>query len=416
MAKTQDPTTRSFLDTDHYKPTMGQFVFHRYADVPVKYAFKNRTKGVNLAEVIDEGDLRDQLDRIQNLKPTGEEIAYLRTLKNNGGPLFQEDYLDFIENIKLPDYKLTRENGDFKLEFEGPWATGIYWETPALATMNELYFRAILGKMDSEQVAKIMKEGNNRLEEKVNVLKQNPGAKFMEFGTRRRLSAEHQENVTRYLKENVPSQMIGTSNIYLAKTLGIAPKGTMAHETFMVMSGIMHGNDDEIRASHNQVLQEWWDEYGADLSIALSDTYGSEFFFKDMTEQQARDWKGQRQDSGNPADYAEKEIRFYEGKGIDPREKAFVPSDGLDVHKIVNLHNKFNSRIATAAGWGTNLSNDIGLRPLSLVIKAVESNGHGTVKLSDNPAKATGKPKDIERFKRIFEYDDAKYAAEECVY
>lgn len=416
MKNKKDPTTRSFLDTDHYKLTMGQFAFHRYANVTVKYAFKNRTKGVNLAEVIDEEELRDQLDRIQYLKPTKEEIPYLKTLRNNGGPLFQQDYLYFLETIKLPDYKLTRENGDFKLEFEGPWATGIYWETPALATMNELYYRAITKEMDPKQVAEIIKEGNRKLEEKVNVLERNPGIKFMEFGTRRRFSAEHQENVTRYLKEKVPDQMVGTSNLYLAKKLGIPPKGTKAHETYMVMSGIMHGSDDEIRASHNQVLQEWWEEYGADLSIALTDTYGSEFFFKDMTEQQAKDWKGLRQDSGNPANFAKKQIQFYEERGIAPIEKAFVPSDGLDIEKIIGLQNEFGGKIATVAGWGTNLSNDVGLKPLSLVIKAVESNGHGTVKLSDNPAKATGKPEDIERFMRIFEYDPTKYPAEACRY
>lgn len=414
MAKTE-PTTRSFLDSDMYKFTMGQFAFHRYADVPVRYAFKNRTKGVNLAEVIDEGELRDQLDRIQYLKPTREELDYMSTQRNNGEVLFKDDYLNFIENIQLPDYNL-RKKDDFELDFTGPWAKGIYWETPALATMNGMYFKKLVERMDPDQVAALMKERDRRLEEKVRVLENNPQAKFMEFGTRRRFSFDNQEYVTNFLKDRVPNQMIGTSNVYLAMNLGLVPMGTKAHETYMVMSGIMHGSDDEIRASHNQVLKEWWDEYGEGLSIALTDTYGSDFFFKDMTDQQARDWKGLRQDSGNPADFARTQIKFYEEKRIDPQGKVFVPSDGLDVNKIVGLQNKFGSEIPTVAGWGTNLSNDVGLKPLSLVIKAVESNGHGTVKLSDNPAKATGKPEDVARFMRIFEYDPTKYAAEECKY
>lgn len=407
---------RSFLDTDHYKLTMGQFVFRRYEDVPVKYAFKNRTKGVNLAEVIDEKELRQELDRIQDLRPTQSELEYLAGLRNNGKPLFGEGYLDFIRNIRLPDYNLKMENGEFQLEFEGPWAKAIYWETPALAAINELYYKAITDKMDLAQVEALEKEGIRRLENKIQTLEQNPDARFIEFGTRRRFSGEWQEEVVARLKERVPKQMIGTSNVYLAKRYGLEPKGTMAHETFMVMSGIMHENDDAIMASHNQVLREWFEDYGTDLSVALTDTYGTEFFFKDMTLEQARNWKGLRQDSGNPAEFARKQIEFYEARGIDPKTKLFVPSDGLDVETIVGLQNEFGGRINTAAGWGTNLTNDLGLKPLSLVIKAVEANGHGTVKLSDNPAKAMGKPEDVERFKRIFEYDTNKYKLEECTY
>lgn len=409
-------TARSFLDTDHYKLTMGQFAFNRYADVPVKYAFKNRTKGIKLAEVVDERELRQELDRIQDLKPTQKELEYLAGLRNNEKPLFGEGYLDFIRNIRLPDYNLRIKDGEFQLEFEGPWAKAIYWETPALAAVNELYYRALTKRMAPEQVEALKEEGARRLEQKIQVLEQNPDARFMEFGTRRRFGYEWQEAVVKELKQRVPKNMIGTSNVYLAMKLGLAPKGTMAHETFMIMSGIMHENDDAIRASHNQVLREWFEEYGEDLSIALTDTYGTEFFFKDMTEEQARQWKGLRQDSGNPAELARSQIKFYETKGINPKTKLFVPSDGLDVETITQLQNQFGGKIKTAAGWGTNLTNDLGLKPLSLVIKAVESNGHGTVKLSDNPAKAIGNPEDVARFMRIFEYDINKYQLEECKY
>jgi nicotinate phosphoribosyltransferase len=62
-------------------------------------------------------------------------------------------------------------------------------------------------------------------------------------------------------------------------------------------------------------------------------------------------------------------------------------------------------------GWGTNLTNDFrgvapeenfGLHPISLVCKVMEANGRPAVKLSDNPAKATGRPEDIERYRRVF--------------
>jgi len=411
-----EPTTRSFLDTDMYKLTMGQFAFHRYPDVPVKYAFKNRTKGVNLSEVIDEKELRHELDRVQYTAPTTNELDYLASRRINGEQLFKNDYLNFLDGIKLPGYDLSIVDGDFKFETEGPWAKGIYWETPALATFNALYYRALMKDMAPEKIEVFRAEGLKNLEKKIRILEQNPYVRFMEFGTRRRFSPEWQEEVTAILKNRVPVNMTGTSNVYLAMKLGIDPRGTLAHEMDMVMSGIMHGSDEEIRASHNQMLNEWYDEYGPALSIALTDTYGTDFFFKDLTDKQAREWKGFRQDSGDPALFARKQIEFYEARDIDPKTKIFVPSDGLNVDKIINLHNGYANEIPTVAGWGTNLTNDLGLKPLSLVMKAVESNGHGTVKLSDNPAKATGKPEDIARFKRIFEYDDTKYAAEECKY
>jgi len=407
---------QSFLDIDHYKFTMGQFVFHRYPNVPVKYAFTNRTKSVSLADVIDEKDLRRELDFVQQLKPTKEEINYLRSLKNNGEQLCKEDYLNFLGEVQLPNYSLKKEDGNFQLEFEGPWKTAIYWETMALSVMNELYYQSLMKEMNPEQIENIYTTGKRNLEEKIKILQENPEVVFMEFGTRRRFSRDWQEYVVRRFKEAVPNQITGTSNVSLAMKTGLAPRGTMAHELFMIMSGIMHGSDDEIRASHNQVLREWWDEYGYDLSIALTDTYGSEFFFNDFSKKQAEDWKGLRQDSGVPGYFLKKQLQFYGDRNIDSRKKIFAPSDGLELGKILLLHNQSRGKIIQLPGWGTNATNDMGLKTLSMVVKAVESCGYGTVKLSDNPAKTMGKREDVKRFMKIFEYDPSKYQMEECKY
>ena len=395
---------------------MGQFVFHRYPNVPVKYAFTNRTKSVSLADVIDEKDLRRELDFVQQLKPTKEEINYLRSLKNNGEQLCKEDYLNFLGEVQLPNYSLKKEDGNFQLEFEGPWKTAIYWETMALSVMNELYYQSLMKEMNSEQIENIYTTGKRNLEEKIKILQENPEVVFMEFGTRRRFSRDWQEYVVRRFKEAVPNQITGTSNVSLAMKTGLAPRGTMAHELFMIMSGIMHGSDDEIRASHNQVLREWWDEYGYDLSIALTDTYGSEFFFNDFSKKQAEDWKGLRQDSGVPGYFLKKQLQFYGDRNIDSRKKIFAPSDGLELGKILLLHNQSRGKIIQLPGWGTNATNDMGLKTLSMVVKAVESCGYGTVKLSDNPAKTMGKREDVKRFMKIFEYDPSKYQMEECKY
>ncbi|MCR4327491.1 MAG: nicotinate phosphoribosyltransferase [Nanoarchaeota archaeon] len=412
----ENPIISSLLDTDFYKLTMGQFVYNRYPDVIVKYSFKNRTSSVNLAEVVDENDLRRELNNIRSLSLTNDEVNYLKSLKYEGKHLFKEDYIDFLKNIELPTYELSKEKGFLKLEFTGPWSKSIYWETLALSVINELYYKEKLRGMNLEEVEAVYSEGKKRLKKKVRTLRENPEIKFIEFGTRRRFSSGWQSKVVSYLKEHVPSQITGTSNVYLAMKHGLDPKGTMAHETFMVMSGIMHDNDESIRNSHNQVLKEWWEEYGESLSIALTDTYGSEFFFKDITPEQARNWKGLRQDSGDPREFARHQIEFYNGLGIDPKEKLFVPSDGLEIEKMVSLQKEYGNKINIVSGWGTNLTNDMGLKPLSLVIKAVEANGHGTVKLSDNSAKSTGEPSDISRFIQIFEYPPFKYKTEECKY
>lgn len=409
------PIITSFLDMDFYKFTMGQFVFHRYADVPVKYASTNRTKKVRLAEIIPEKDLRRELDAVLDLKPTHAEIEFLRTQKNNGQQMFKEDYLVFLKKVQMSGYNLKVEDGQFVTEFEGPWKKSIYWETLDLSIKNELYYRELTKGLDSDQLAAVYAEGNRRLEEKFDMFQQNPFVTFLEFGTRRRWSGAWQDYCVRRAKEEIPNQIIGTSNVKLAMKYGMKPKGTMAHELFMIMSGIMHGSDDEIRASHQQVLREWFDEYGKDLSIALTDTYGSNFFFKDMPQDLAEAYLGDRQDSGNPRKFAEKQIAFYRQRGIDETKKLFVPSDALTARKIIDLQTEYRGRILQTAGWGTTYTNDLGYGNLSVVVKAVEANGHGTVKLSDNPAKSIGKPEDIARFRRIFDYNPVEYEAEECV-
>ena len=84
-------------------------------------------------------------------------------------------------------------------------------------------------------------------------------------------------------------------------------------------------------------------------------------------------------------------------------------SDGLDVDVIEALHTRFSGRVRVSFGWGTLLTNDFrglvaddALAPFSLVCKAVAANGRPTVKLSDNPAKATGPADEIARYKRVF--------------
>lgn len=408
------PIIERLTDADFYKFTMGQLVFERYPDVRVRYAFKNRTAGVRLAEVIDGAELRRELNHVRSLRFTKTELHYLRGTNEYQDRMFAEPYLEFLAGLELPPYRLETCDGQLVLEFSGRWCEAIYWETIALSIVNELYYRALLERMTNFDRDTVRAEGCLRLQGKIKVLRERPDITFADFGTRRRFSRAWQDYVVGVLAEELPKQCLGSSNTYLAAKHGLLPMGTSAHEMYMVMSGVMHGSDDGIRASHNHVLEDWWDRYGHGLSIALTDTYGSDFFFRDMTREQARNWKGLRQDSGDPFEFGEKAIAFYQERGIDPREKIIIFSDGLDLDTIVRLADHFKGRIKVSFGWGTNLTNDLGLPALSLVVKAVEANGHGTVKLSDNLAKATGRPEDIARFKGIFGHTETLFS--ECRY
>ncbi len=392
----------SLLDIDFYKLTMAQVAWKHFRNVPVTYAFKNRTTSVPLRHKIIQPALETQLEDVRKLRFTDQEIAYLRESKFIQRGFFSEEFLQFLANLKLPPITVKRDNNQFRIETSSTWPEAIFWETIILGTVNALYYWIIMDKEFNLVKAEI--EGTKRLDEKIRILQDRPDIKIIEFGTRRRFDFGWQLCVLDKLLKKIPDQIIGTSNVRLAKHFNVRPIGTFAHEMYMILGGIYGGSDDEIRASHNKVLQIWWEEYGEPLSIALSDTFGSDFFFRDFTKEQALKWRGLRQDSGDPIQFGEKAIAFYDKLGIDPREKIVVFSDGLNIKTIVKIADHFAGRIQTVFGWGTNLTNDLGLKPLSLVVKATEANGRRLVKLSDNLAKATGSPEDIARFKRIFGY------------
>lgn len=406
----------SLLDLDYYKLTMAQFVWKRFRDVPVTYAFANRTKQVRLADHVAKAELEAELNGVRSLRFREYELAWLAGLElTPGRPVFNADFLDFLRGLRLPTLRLEAESGQFRIEAAGSWPEAILWETLTLSVMNELYYRTLerIGGVSPEVS---WTEGRFRLLEKLRFLRFGaPTARLIEFGTRRRYSRVWQRRALEILHNRCPDNLVGTSNVRLAMEFGLKPIGTFAHELFMVLAAVAGaGSDGELRASHGQVLRHWWDEYGEPLSIALTDTFGTDSFFGDFAPEQARDWRGLRQDSGDPVAFGERAIRFYQGLGIDPRTKTVVFSDGLDADAIISLERRFAGRLGTAYGWGTNLSNDCGFAPLSLVVKAAAASGRPTVKLSDNLAKAMGPVDEVERYKRVFGYRGD--FTQECVY
>ena len=409
------PIIQSLLDTDFYKFTMGHWVFKRYPNVPVRYAFKNRTARVRLAEYIDEAELRRELDHVRTLRVNPSELHYLRGTNEYGDRHLQRG----LSAHSSRSCACRRTNWSM-------WTAPTRWNFLACGarrftgrrwrcrSSTSCIIVLALERLSAFERDAVLATGTLQLAEKIKTLRSRPDITFSDFGTRRRFSRSWQEYVVRVLAQEMPGQLLGTSNTAMAMQYGLLPIGTLAHEMYMVLAGVMAQSDDTIRASHNRVLQEWWEEYGWGLSIALTDTYGTDFFFRDMTAEQARAWKGLRQDSGDPMAFGEKAIAFYERHGIDPRDKLIVFSDGLDLGTIVKLADHFAGRIRVSFGWGTNLTNDVGFEALSLVIKVIEAHGHRTVKLSDNLAKATGEAQDIERFKRIFGHTTTLF--EECKY
>lgn len=413
--KIDNPIIESPLDTDIYKHTMGQFVFLHYSNVQVRYAFKNRTKDVKLGKLIDAGRLREELDHVRTLSYNNTELHYLRGTNEYQERMFAEPYLEFLKGLKLPDYDLEIKDDEIKLEFAGKWPEAIYWEVPALSIVNELYTRAVMAPLSRFEKELVYAEGRRRLAEKIEVLRKRPNRiTFVDFGTRRRFNRDWQCYVIGVLMEELPNQFRGTSNVKLAMDMGLVPMGTSAHELNMVMTAVMHGSDEKIRLSQNKVLKDWWDQYGWGLSIILPDTYGSKFTFDTVTVEQARNWKGFRHDSGPPQRFTKWVLEFYKKHDIDAKEKLLIFSDGLRVETMSGVADYIHNRIRYTFGWGTDLMNDLGIKPVSIVVKPVEANGIGLVKLSDNPAKAIGKPEDIKEAIRIFGYDGGVY--EKCVY
>jgi nicotinate phosphoribosyltransferase len=394
------PIIHSLLDVDFYKDTMGQMIFHRHPAVPVKLEFRNRHTHVRLAECIDLARLRENLEHLRGLQFTTPEIDFLRSIRSSSRPMFHADYIEFLRTLRLPEFHVDFRDGQLLMEFSGAWPSVSRWETLALQVVSELY-----GEFQSRDLNPY--EGNRRLDEKIQTIQLNPGITFSDFGSRRRWSRAWQERVVSRLAEEIPGQFRGTSNSLLSMKYDLTPMGTNAHELPMVYSAIYRDEDERAQrlVSSRRVLEDWEEEYDLDLSIFLPDTYGSEYFFSHVVSKHMLEtWKGSRHDSGPPKEYGDRRIEMYAAAGIDATNKLIVFSDGLTVPLMDELEQYFRGRIQTTFGIGTNLTNDLGFAPLSMVVKVASANGLRVVKLSDNIEKASGDPKEIDRMKRLTGY------------
>lgn len=403
-----DPIVRSLIDTDFYKLLMCQSVLRNRPDTTVVFSLINRTKSIPLARLIDEGELREQLDHVRSLSLARGESTWMRGNTFYGKrQMFSSAFMEWFEKLRLPPYHLERRGDQYELAFEGNWPEVMLWEIPALAVLMELRSRAVLATMGKFELEVLYARAMTRLWEKIERLRRIDGLKIADFGTRRRHSFLWQDWCVQALIEGLGDAFIGTSNCRIALRRDIEAIGTNAHELPMVQAALAD-SDEELREAPYKVLADWHEEHSGNLRIILPDTYGSEGFLKNAPDWLAR-WTGIRIDSGDPVEATEDAIRWWRERGEDPATKLVIFSDGLDVDMIERLHTRFAGRVKASFGWGTLLTNDFrgfvpgdGLAPFSLVCKAVSANGRPTVKLSDNPNKATGPAEEIARYKRVF--------------
>jgi len=406
----------SLLDLDVYKLYMMQLAFLNHRNVKVEYVFKNRTSDILLSSIINQEALENELKHIQGLSFTEKELKWISVQRHQPSEdstdtvqTFKPEFIQYLRSFKMSDFTLVLdENSEFDIRAKGKWCGAILWETLILSTVNESYY---ISKYQSR--SKYIESGTGTLLQTVNILGNYPNMPFIDFGTRRRLSGEWQRNVVDILNGALPrTSFLGTSNCKVAMDYNIPVSGTNAHEMYMIATGLWR---DDMRFAHGRILDEWFELYGYGLSIALTDTFGTKYFFEDFGEDRARKWRGFRQDSGDPIEFGERAIAYYESLGIDPITKIVIFSDGLSLDKMIMLYNKFNGRIKVGFGWGTKLTNNVGLETLSIVMKAVRVISDGDteinnwlVKLSDNLNKSMGPKKEVELYTKVFDYTNTE--------
>lgn len=174
---------------------------------------------------------------------------------------------------------------------------------------------------------------------------------------------------------------------------------------------MFHAAEYGFKMANKIALDHWVDVYRGDLGVALSDTFTTDVFFNQFDKKFTKLFDGVRHDSGDPLEFADKTIAHYKKNGINPLFKYIIFSDGLNLEKVEEITNYCCEKIGVSFGIGTNLTNDVGLKPMNIVMKLIgvkSDNGEWipTVKLSDEKGKYTGDPKMIELAKEFLRIKD----------
>ena len=390
-----DPIVISLLDTDLYKFNMDQVIFHKHTDLCGKYHFKCRDTGVVFTpEMLEE--INAQIDHLCSLRFSAEELDYLRSIR-----FIKNDYVEFLRLWHpIRDYVTTSlsASGELSVVVDGPLFSAMQFEIFLLEIINEVYFRF------SYDYGALLESAREKLSAKISAF--NCGKydfPFAEFGCRRRLSREWEEEAVNRLAAELPKgRMVGTSNVRLAMKYGLKPIGTYAHEYVQMYQGI---DSIPLAYTNHYALQDWYDEYKGDNGTALTDTVTTDLFLLDFDRANANNYTGVRHDSGDPFLWGDKMIKHYLSYGIDPKSKTLLFSDSLDFDRAQALYDHFREKTRVSFGIGTFVSNDTCVPPLNIVIKLQYVNGRPVAKLSDSPGKAMCPDEDyLEYLKRSVEF------------
>lgn len=388
----------SLLETDAYKFSMGQAIYHQFSDYKTTWSFKCRNEDVHFTkEMVDE--IKRQLLLYTELRFKEEELEYLHNITWIKG-----SYVDFLRLWKprYEDFTITTDaECGLSIETKGTWLNTSMYEIPTLAIVNEVYFRM------AYDYDKLMDSFKERLDAKIAKLEAGEYdlAAFSEFGMRRRLSGEAQDLAVKRLKEaNIgSSKFVGTSNVYLAKKHNLTAVGTMAHEWIMCVG---QGNHKHNPAYSNwYALDAWVKEYGVLNGTALTDAITTDCFLKDFQLTYATLFSGVRHDSGSPFEWGDKMIAHYESLGIDPKTKTLLFSDSLDFERATAIKKYFEGRAKIAFGIGTFIANDTDAPALNIVMKTTACNGMDVAKISDVEGKGMCKnPEYIHYLERCIDW------------
>lgn len=389
----------SLLETDMYKFSMGQTIFHQFTSYKTTWTFKCRNKDVHFTDEMVE-EIKEQVQAFCQLRFTEEELQYLDNITWIKGT-----YVDFLRlwQPRYEEFTITTDAPcGLAIDAAGTWLNTSMYEIPVLAIVNEVYFRM------AYDYDVLLKQFKRRLDEKVRLLEEDTYrlSDFSEFGLRRRLSAEAQEMAVKAIAEvELPadSHFIGTSNVYLAKKFNLKPVGTMAHEWIMCTG---QGNHKHNPAYSNwYALDAWVKEYGILNGIALTDTITTDCFLRDFQLTYATLFSGVRHDSGDPYEWGDKMIAHYNSLGINPRTKTLLFSDSLDFERATALYDYFKDKAKVAFGIGTFISNDTDEEALNIVMKTTKCNGMDVAKISDVAGKGMCKnPYYVDYLNRCIDY------------
>jgi len=364
----------SLLDTDIYKYSMMQAVLHQFPGAEVEYRFKCRSAGIDLRPIRQA--LEREIEHLCSLQLQPDELNFLASQR-----YFKRDFIEFLRLFHLQSrfIEIGERDDQLEIRIRGPWLHTILFEVPLLAIVSELY-------TSDRYPDETLETARTRLTEKIGqVLALDRPCEFIfaDFGTRRRFSRGWHDEVVRTLTREIPDSLRGTSNVRLARELGLVPIGTMAHEFIQAAQAL----GPRLAETQRFAFEVWAREYRGDLGIALSDTYSLKAFLRDFDMYFCKLFDGARQDSGDPIAWGEAMIQHYRDNRVDPKTRNLIFSDSLDIPRAAEIWKRFRDRIHVSFGIGTNLTHDTGTEPLNIVIKMIECNGQPVVKLSDSPGK-----------------------------